>query len=74
MIHAKYGIDNPTHDITKEIPCAIVANYDALASETMFKYIPILLASEVGSVTLGFITLSLGHFANENEAHLSKKN
>jgi hypothetical protein len=40
MIHAKYGTDNPAHDIIKEVPCTIVANQEALASETMFKLMP----------------------------------
>ena len=67
MIHAKYGIGNPTHDIIKEVPCTIVANQEALASETMFKTVPILLASEVCSISLGFITISLGLFFDSKE-------
>jgi hypothetical protein len=67
MIHAKYRIDNPAHDIIKEIPCAIVANQEALASETMFKVIPGLIATETGAVTIGLVTiLAISFITNIN--------
>jgi hypothetical protein len=54
MINVKYGIDNPTHDIMKEVPCAVVANPEALADNKMFSLIPILLSIEVAAATVGF--------------------
>jgi hypothetical protein len=47
MIHVRYGIDKPTHDTNTEVPCAVVANQDALASNKMFNTIPGLLLAEV---------------------------
>jgi hypothetical protein len=59
MAHVKYGIDVPTHDITKEVPCAIVANEQALSSETIFKNVPKVLAAEVATATAGFLILAV---------------
>jgi hypothetical protein len=59
MIHTKYGTDNPTHDIMKEVPCAIVANQEALADEFLFSLIPDLLVAEAGSITVGIVALAI---------------
>jgi hypothetical protein len=65
MIHVKYGIDNPTHNIMTEVPCAVVANQDALAQETMFKVVPKLLAGQLISAFAGFVALTTCEFIGQ---------
>jgi hypothetical protein len=59
MSHVRYGIDYPTHDITKEVPCAIVANKPALTSQTIFSVVPPLLATEITLMTAAYIGLGV---------------
>ena len=72
MIHVKYGIDIPTHDIVAEVPCAVVANQTALASENMFKVVPWLIVTEISTLLLGTLTLEIcmGKVARWEISHL----
>jgi hypothetical protein len=56
MINVKYGTE-PIHDIMKEVPCAVVANQSALASETIFNTVPTIIFYQCIAAGIGVVCL-----------------
>ena len=73
MNDSRYGVEELTHDINTEVPCAIVANQEDLAINIMFKTIPWLPTSEVvvsvGAIVL-YDLLAMTAYQNENEGRV----